>query len=122
MVRLVDLADAKRLSVDRFGSRGVDLIPLVISEYGVTAADVAYIEPGGILGRHAAPIEQLFVVMSGSGWVSGSDGVRYPRGPGQGAVWEPGEEHASGSDEGLTAVIVEAAEPSARGLIASPRP
>lgn len=94
----------------------------MVSESGVAAVDIAYIEPGGILGQHAAPIGQLFVVMSGSGWVRGSDGVRYPRGPGQGAVWEPGEEHASGSDEGLTAVIIEAAEPSARGLLASPRP
>lgn len=121
-MHLIDVADATRVPVDRFGSNGVDLLPLVVSESGITAADIAYIEPGGILGRHAAPIGQLFVVMSGSGWVSGSDGVRYARGPGQGVVWEPGEEHATGSDEGLTAVIVEAAEPSARGLLASPRP
>ena len=36
MVRLVDLAGAERLSVDRFGSRGVDLVPLVVSESGVS--------------------------------------------------------------------------------------
>ncbi len=88
-MRLVDLAGVERLSVDRFGSRGVDLVPLVVSESGVAAVDIAYIEPGGILGQHAAPIGQLFVVMSGSGWVRGSDVVRYPAVPGRAPSGNP---------------------------------
>ena len=64
--------------------------------------------PGGVVGRHPAVAAQLFVVVSGTGWVSGSDGDRVPIRAGEAVAWEPGEEHESGSDEGMTALVVEA--------------
>jgi hypothetical protein len=42
---------------------------------------------------------------------SGADGVRRPLAAGEAAVWEPGEEHASGTDTGLTAVVVQCRVP-----------
>lgn len=71
-------------------------------------AVVIEIAPGGVVGRHPAGVPQLFVVVSGSGWVSGSDGQREPIGAGEAVVWEEGEEHESGSDEGMTVLAVEA--------------
>ncbi len=71
-------------------------------------AVVIEIEPGGVVGRHPAVVPQLFVVVSGSGWVSGSDGEREPVEAGGAVLWEQGEEHESGSEEGMTALVIEA--------------
>jgi quercetin dioxygenase-like cupin family protein len=53
-------------------------------------------------------VAQLFVVVRGSGWVSGRDGQREAISAGEAVLWEPGEEHESGSDEGMTALVLEA--------------
>jgi quercetin dioxygenase-like cupin family protein len=73
-------------------------------------AHVVVIEvgPGGVVGRHPAGMAQLFTVASGSGWVSGADGEREPIRAGEAVLWRPGEEHESGSDEGMTVLVVEA--------------
>ena len=68
---------------------------------------VIEIGPGGVVARHPAVVAQLFVVVRGSGWVSGADGERQPIGAGKAVLWEQGEEHESGSDEGMTALVVE---------------
>jgi hypothetical protein len=49
-------------------------------------------------------------VVTGSGWVVGADGVRQSVRPGRAVLWAPGQEHESGSDEGMLVVIVEAPE------------
>jgi quercetin dioxygenase-like cupin family protein len=76
-------------------------------------AHVVVIElaPGGVIGRHPAAAAQLFAVVGGTGWVSGGDGERVPIRAGEAVAWEPGEEHESGSDEGMTAFVVEAESP-----------
>lgn len=63
---------------------------------------------GGVVGRHPAGVAQLFAVVSGTGWVSGGDGAPEPIGAGEAVLWDAGEEHESGSDEGMTALVVEA--------------
>ena len=68
---------------------------------------ILHLAPGGLVGRQPARLRQLFAVVTGSGWVSGGDGQRRAIRAGQAAVWEPGEEHDAGSDDGLTAVSVE---------------
>jgi quercetin dioxygenase-like cupin family protein len=69
---------------------------------------VIEVEPGGVVARHPAGGYQLFAIVSGSGWVSGGDGEREPIASGEAVVWDPGEEHESGSDEGMTVLVVEA--------------
>ena len=69
---------------------------------------VIEVGPGGVVARHPAAVSQLFVVIRGSGWVSGSDGQREPIEAGDAVLWEPGEEHESGSEDGMAAVVVEA--------------
>jgi quercetin dioxygenase-like cupin family protein len=71
-------------------------------------AVVIEIAPGGVVARHPAVVSQLFVVVSGSGWVSGNDDEREAIRAGEAVVWDQGEEHESGSDEGMTALVVEA--------------
>lgn len=74
-----------------------------------TGAHVVVIEiaPGGVVARHPAGAAQLFAIVRGAGWVSGDDGERAPISAGEAVLWEPGEEHESGSDEGMTALVVE---------------
>jgi quercetin dioxygenase-like cupin family protein len=69
---------------------------------------VIEIGPGGVVGRHPAVVAQLFTVVRGAGWVSGADGLRKVISAGEAVLWEQGEEHESGSDEGMTALVVEA--------------
>jgi quercetin dioxygenase-like cupin family protein len=69
---------------------------------------VIEVEAGGLVGRHPAASAQLFVVVRGSGWVSGADSLRRQISAGEAVLWEAGEEHESGSDEGMTVLVVEA--------------
>jgi quercetin dioxygenase-like cupin family protein len=69
---------------------------------------VIEIGPGGVVARHPAGVPQLFVVIRGSGWVSGADGGPEAIAAGEAVLWEQGEEHESGSEEGMTALVVEA--------------
>jgi quercetin dioxygenase-like cupin family protein len=74
---------------------------------GEARVSLLELEAGGIVGEHPAVAPQLFLVVAGSGWVRVGDDRRAIE-PGQAAVWEAGERHESGSDSGLTAVVVEA--------------
>jgi quercetin dioxygenase-like cupin family protein len=69
---------------------------------------VIEIDAGGLVGSHPAVGAQLFTVVRGSGWVSGADGLRKQISEGESVLWEAGEEHESGSDEGMTVLVVEA--------------
>jgi quercetin dioxygenase-like cupin family protein len=71
---------------------------------------VIEIGAGGTVGRHPAASRQLFAVLRGSGWVAGRDGTREPIAQGEVVLWEEGEEHESGSYDGLTALVLEAGE------------
>jgi hypothetical protein len=59
------------------------------------------------LGTHPITGDQLFLVIAGSGWVAGADGIRHPVQAGQGAHWAAGEVHTSGTHTSLTALAVE---------------
>jgi hypothetical protein len=49
----------------------------------------------------------MFLVIAGDGWIAGPEGTRIPVTTGQGVCWDRGEEHTSGTDNGLTALVVE---------------
>jgi quercetin dioxygenase-like cupin family protein len=95
--------------VDEYGSHGVHLSEAArMRDVDEFAVHLAEIEPGGILGRHPTRLWQLFTVASGAGWVAGPDGPRQDIVAGQAVLWSPGEEHESGTDEGMTVVITQA--------------
>ncbi len=68
---------------------------------------VLHLAAGGSIGEHPAAGRQLFAVLEGAGWVSGGDRERRGVRAGEAALWDPGERHAAGSPEGLTALSVE---------------
>jgi quercetin dioxygenase-like cupin family protein len=91
--------------MSRHGSRFVQC-PLTGPDGGVRAA-CFHLPPGGLIGRHRAATRQLLCVVGGDGWVSGADGARVPIAAGQAASWERGEQHETGTDGGLTAIVLE---------------
>jgi quercetin dioxygenase-like cupin family protein len=63
------------------------------------------------IGRHHAALWQLLTVVSGEGWAAGPDGHAVRLVAGDAVLFEPGEEHASGSSLGMVAVIVQSPSP-----------
>jgi quercetin dioxygenase-like cupin family protein len=98
--------------VELTGDREIDRFESVAARVRRLApeAHVVVIEigAGGTVGRHPAASQQLFAVVRGSGWVAGAGGSREAIASGEAVLWDAGEEHESGSDEGLIAVVVEA--------------
>jgi quercetin dioxygenase-like cupin family protein len=105
-MRRVELPDE---ALTHHDSDGVRLRPLarVLEPVDGFAVDVMTVAAGGRLGRHPTRLWQVFAVVSGEGWVSGTDGERHPIRSGEAVLWEPGEEHESGSDGGMVACIVQ---------------
>ena len=100
-----DLGAGVGRSLTAFGSRGVSFAPVL--RPGVSSVVRMLVEPGGVLGLHPAREHQLFIVVEGAGWVRTDSGPRVEIGAGQAAFWGPGEVHESGSDTGMTAIVVE---------------
>jgi hypothetical protein len=67
-----------------------------------------HIGAGGVVGYHQATVPQLFLVVQGDGWVTSTERVHQPIATGQAAFWQQGEWHESGSDEGMTVIVIEA--------------
>jgi quercetin dioxygenase-like cupin family protein len=99
------LSQFSEQSVDAHGSRGFTMRGLMRSEQAHVA--VAILAPGGVIGRRAATVPQLFVVVEGSGWLAGGDAERVEVAAGDAVLWEAGEEHEAGTDEGVVAVVIE---------------
>jgi len=91
--------------ISDFGSR-LKLSP-PIAEGSPARVQVMHLPPAGRVGPHQATVQQLFAVVSGSGWVSGAEGRRRNLGVGYAALWDEGEDHEAGSEAGLMAICIE---------------
>lgn len=90
-----------------FGSHGVVLAPLL---RGAALHVVAmHVEPGGVIARHPAADDQLFLVVAGSGRASGGDASHAePVAAGTAVLWLQGEVHETRAGvDGLLAIVVE---------------
>ena len=94
---------------DSYGSVGLAGTPLARVEQAIEgfAVDVVRYAPGAVNGRHPTGLWQLLTVVSGVGWAAGPDVAPLRIAAGDAVLWEPGEEHSSGSDEGMVTVIVQ---------------
>lgn len=72
-----------------------------------TSVGFIQIEAGGVVGYHQASVEQLFIIVQGAGWVTGTDCKRIPITNGEGVIWKEGEWHESGSESGMLALVIE---------------
>jgi len=102
---VLDPAGLPGRAVTAHGSRGLTATPFVQAPaVGVTVLELA---AGGEIGRHAAPSEQLLVVLAGDGQVSGADGAWQPVTAGQAVLWSTGEEHATRAAAAMLVLVVE---------------
>jgi quercetin dioxygenase-like cupin family protein len=106
-LKVLDFDAAQARQITRFDSDAATAVPLTVPE-GETHVVCIRLGPGGVLGRHPAPVDQLFLIVEGEGWVSGAERERVAVAAGAAVYWAAGEEHESGSDGGLTAIAVEA--------------
>ncbi len=105
-MRIVEFDPERARPIEVYESAGAS--SLVLGDgAGETHVHYMHFEPGSVIGEHAAGFGQLFLVVSGSGWASGGDGVRHELAAGRGAFFERGERHAKGSDEGMTVIMVQ---------------
>ena len=118
-MQLLDFTPGHEKLISVYQSHGAYALPLGEGR-GEGHVYCIRIEAGGEIGPHEAGFAQLFLVVAGSGWVSGGDGVPRPLGVGRGALIGRGEVHAKGTDVGLTAIMVQltdlAAAPAARAV------
>lgn len=96
--------------IEQFDSRGV-IMSGVTRFTGKTQVGCMHLAVNSVVGYHPATVPQLFMVVQGSGWVTGADGEgtreRVPIAAGQAAFWEAGEWHESGSEAGMMVIVVE---------------
>jgi len=108
MLVTVQLHSFGREAGRRIGAHSSDFVltPLTDAE-GAARAACFHLGPGESIGEHPAVGGQLLCVVTGEGWVSGDDGVRVPIAAMQAAHWATGERHATGTDAGLVAIVLE---------------
>ena len=92
--------------IDRYESSGFT-ISRVVHLLGESVVNCAYLHSGGRIGYHQTTIPQLFLVMQGRGWVRGEALERAPIEAGQAAYWQKDEWHESGTETGMTVIIIE---------------
>ncbi len=92
--------------ITQFDSRNV-VIARGVRTTTFTQVGVMHLSAGGVIGCHQATLPQLFMVVAGAGWVRGASDARVPITVGQAAFWTKGERHESGTDSGMSAVVVE---------------
>lgn len=107
-MKIVDYRLGADQPVERYGSSGATFGRMAVLA-GSGQVGCVRLEPGAVLGRHPAPIPQLFCVIDGQGQVSGAEGTVHSIVAGQAALWDAGESHESRTETGMTMIVIELA-------------
>ncbi|MBP3041437.1 cupin [Bacillaceae bacterium Marseille-Q3522] len=83
-----------------------------MSRIGVYSGEIhigcMHFDKNGLVGRHKATTNQLFLVIEGEGWVCGKTEERVTVHAGQAAFWEKDESHEAGTtDYFMKAIVIE---------------
>lgn len=105
-MRIFDIGAASGRLITEFDSHAAHALEIAKGS-GEAHAFLIRFDRGGIIGPHPAGFGQLFAPLHGAGWIAGADGTRHRLQPGQAALLDRGELHSKGSDEGMTAVMVQ---------------
>lgn len=108
-MQLLNFRPEQDTPITEYHSQHASAVALA-SGHGEAHVYCVHLTAGGEIGAHEADFAQLFLVVEGSGWVSGSDGRRQPLGQGEGMMIARGEVHAKGTPSGLTAIMVQLTE------------
>lgn len=106
-IRIIEFTPDSARPIELFSSSGASGAELA---HGVGESHVhaVHFVPGGVIGPHPAGYDQVFLVVHGSGWIAGADGLRLELGANHGAFVPKGELHSKGSETGLLALMVQA--------------
>jgi len=108
-MEIVSFGDDPGSVITQFASHGATSVDLGHGD-GEAHVHVVHLDPGGEIGPHRTGFGQLFVVVRGRGWVREADGPRVEIDAGQAAYFERGIVHSKGSEDGLTALMVQVAD------------
>jgi quercetin dioxygenase-like cupin family protein len=104
---IYDFSPAVGRGVEKFGSRGAKISPILRDAEGLHVA-CFHLESNGVIGSHEATVAQLLLVVRGSGVVIGSESQLMRVEPGCAVFWRGGETHETRAHEdGLTAIVIE---------------
>ena len=92
--------------IDRYQSSGF-VISKVAHLSDEAVINCAYLDANGSIGYHQAAVSQLFLVVRGEGWVRGEWPERISIKAGEAAYWDKDEWHESGTEIGMTVIIIE---------------
>ena len=89
---------------------GVTIAPLTTPLAAGTPVQAAIfrLARSGRIARHPATVPQILAVLEGAGRVSGADGQFQPIAAGEAVFWSAGEDHETETEDGLTALVLEA--------------
>jgi quercetin dioxygenase-like cupin family protein len=108
-MRIVRVNPESALPITNYESVAASGVPIADGAGEAHVYSIVF-EPGGSIGPHEANFGQLFLPVRGSGWVAGEDGERRPVRPGEGGYISRGEVHSKGSQEGMTALMIQVHE------------
>jgi hypothetical protein len=106
-MRLYSFGAANGHSITHFGSEHLTITGIVHVTSGDVHIGCMHLGPGGRVGAHQADTPQLFLVVRGEGWVRGPEPERTAIVVDQAAFWEADEEHESGTETGMVALVIE---------------
>ena len=93
--------------VSEYASSGAHWLPIARNA-GECHVGRMRVEPGGVIGMHPTRSDQMFFVIDGRGWTRIDGGPRSDVAAGHAVLLRAGEHHESGTDTGMTAIIVQA--------------
>lgn len=79
----------------------------LLENIGEATINAIYLGMNGVLGKHEAHHDQLFVIVSGRGWVQSGDDEPIAVRTGQAILWQAGELHTSGTHHGMVGIVIE---------------
>lgn len=92
--------------IKEYNSSNVFISPILQIEKGAVIHLMSF-DPQGIIGSHQAGGPQVLLVIGGEGWVRSESPESVPVAVGDGVFWDLGEWHESGSEAGMTALVIE---------------
>ena len=105
-MRIINFSHLDDKPMRKFNSKRTSIIPILTSVEELEFV-VMNIKPLGVIGMHKATADQLFIVAKGEGWVRNKNSDKFILKEGECVYWKEGEDHESGSDNGMIVYILE---------------
>jgi mannose-6-phosphate isomerase-like protein (cupin superfamily) len=107
-MRIFSFAAEDGRKLEEYQSSGVRFARILRDVSTPASIGCMYLEPYGVIGRHPAHMDQLFLIVKGSGVVSGAGEKMVPVKAGRAVFWRQGEVHETRAGEsGLVAIVIE---------------